>query len=76
MSDHPINLDEFRRRRRTYIDRQRILSALSDLEMASSEITAGSVQEFGAVDPLAHEITAHVNAIRRAVDDDTGGADV
>ncbi len=68
MTDEPIDLDAFRReQRKSYVDRDRIESGLYELETAADEITAESVKAFGAVDPLAHEILAHVNAIRRAL---------
>ena len=68
MADEPIDLGAIRKARRLdYVDRRRIAAALSELDAAADEIIAGSVRDFSAVDPLAHEICAYANAIRRAV---------
>ena len=71
MADEPISFEDFRKsKRHSYVDRRAILDAVECLELEAKEIVAGSVEEFGAVDVLAHEICAHASAIRRALDAD------
>lgn len=52
----------------SYIDCSAIEAALDELTVAAGGIVIGSQEMFDAIDPLAHEVMAHVTAIRRAVD--------
>lgn len=63
-----ISLDDARRAARPdYVNRGQIESLLDGLEVEVGDIARGSVNQFGAIDPLAGEINAHVTAIRRAL---------
>lgn len=63
-----ISLDEERRKARPeYLNRVQILDLCAALEVEVGDITRGSVNAHGAIDPIAYEINAHVVAIRRAL---------
>ena len=64
MSD-PIDLDAFRAKRPGYINKGRINSLCDLLEEEAARIVTGSVEQCEAPDPVAAELLAHVNAIRR-----------
>lgn len=66
MADKPFDLEAYRRARRPdWVDYDRIEMALAELRSAASQITARSFEDTGAVDPLAHEMCAFINAIER-----------
>lgn len=66
-----ISLDEARRKARPeYLNHARILDLCAALEAEVGDITRGSVNSHGAIDPIAYEINTHVIAIRRAIDAD------
>jgi len=72
MSDDPIDLAAARKSRRaSYVDRDEIERLLLALEKEADHIAFVSHERFGAIDVLAHEITAHTTAIRRALAGET-----
>lgn len=71
MTDETIDFESFRRqKRRKYVNRVNIEGALELIESEIAEITSESHRIFGAVDPLAGEMAAYCNAIRRALPED------
>lgn len=63
-----ISLDEVRKARRPqYTDVATLEVGCELIEGCVSQMVVGSQNEFGGIDPLAHEINAHVVAIRRAL---------
>lgn len=53
--------------RRSYLDVDALCEACDRLEACVMDITSGSMKDWGAIDPIAFEINAHVVAIRRAL---------
>lgn len=65
----PIDLEAARRERHPdYIDRAAFARLLNLLEEEVAAITLGSMAAFGAIDGIAPEVQAHINAIRRVID--------
>lgn len=67
LDNTPINLAAHRAARSAYVTIAAIDRAVVLLLTEADTITRQSVERTGAIDPLAHEITALANAISRAV---------
>lgn len=66
---------ERRKRQPDYVDREKIMAAVRDGRAQVDKIVRESMDRFGAIDPIAYAISAHLDAVERLVSsDDEGGA--
>lgn len=61
------DISAFRKKRESYISRPRLEALFNDLGKEIDTLTRRSIKETGAVDIIAYELSAYLNAMRRAL---------